>query len=536
VKSTPHVAEGASAASAAAVGISPRLARYLYLTSALTGAAILVVEILGAKMLAPYFGTSHFVWTAQITVTLISLAGGYYLGGRMADRSPQLGRMYGCILAASIYLCVSVPLCSPVSFACLKVMNLAMGSLLAAVFLFLPPLTLLAVVGPFLVRNFTQTVNSVGRQVGRLSALSTLGSVAGTILIGYVMIPFLPNSVTMYLTAVVLMAIAVGFFALVGRKPSGAATVVMLAGLVFGLSTGYLGVRRDGLPLIPGFAELERCNSNFGQMVVAENTNWQQRLYFNDLLTQNTYDPETKKSTSMFTYMLHGLAQVYTPKIERALCIGLGVGIVPMSLAADGARVDVVEINPQVAGLAQRHFGFDPAKVNLVIDDGRHFLNECPPSYDTIILDAFLGDSSPSHLMTREAFAAMRHALKPGGTLVINSFGDLDPGKNFFTASLERTLQATFKSVHIHTAFGGNILFVASDQPDLKFLREPDYADVHPRALRQTKEAFENQVSTPPHDGRVLTDNYNPVDYYDARNRESVRRNLTAYLRTSPAS
>jgi spermidine synthase len=536
---------------------------YLYATAVICGAAILIVEILGAKMLSPFFGASHFVWTAQIAVTLLSLAAGYDLGGRLADRSPKLGRMYGAILAAAIYLCVSVPLCSPVSFACLK-MDLALGSLLASAFLFLPPLTLLATVGPFLVRNFTQSVSSVGGKVGRLSALSTLGSVGGTLLIGYALFPFLPNSMTMYLTAVVLMAVAVGYFFLAQRTPLGAGpTAVVVVNLALGLGAGYWGIRREAQLHLQGFEELERRNSNFGQLLVIQHTNQARRYYLNDWLTQNTYDPLEKKSTSMFTYMLHGLAKAYTPKIERALCIGLGVGIVPMSLAEDGAKVDVVEINADVAGVAQRHFNFQPEKVTLHIDDGRHYLNECAkrgaPRYDTIVLDAFLGDSSPSHLMTREAFTAMRDVLKPGGTLVINSFGDLDdapqkllpsrvaaallgerfmrdhpslvPRRNYFTASLERTLTTVFKSVRIHTAFGGNILFVASDTPDLQFAHPPDFSKVHPYAIGATQAAFENIVSTPPHAGRVLTDNFNPVEYYDLLNREGVRKNLTVMWR-----
>src|ERR1041385_1376666 len=88
--------------------ISGGLRRFLYATAAVTGAAVLIVEILGAKMLSPYVGTSHFVWTAQITVTLISLALGYYLGGRMVDLSPRLDRLYFCIAFAAIYLAVSV--------------------------------------------------------------------------------------------------------------------------------------------------------------------------------------------------------------------------------------------------------------------------------------------------------------------------------------------------------------------------------------------------------------------------------------------
>src|SRR5437588_2199339 len=93
--------------------LSAGLRRYLYLTAAVTGAAVMIVEILGAKMLAPYLGTSHFVWTAQIAVTLVALACGYYVGGRLVDKSLRLGRLYGAIMAAGIYLALTVLIAEP---------------------------------------------------------------------------------------------------------------------------------------------------------------------------------------------------------------------------------------------------------------------------------------------------------------------------------------------------------------------------------------------------------------------------------------
>ena len=95
----------------------PRLPRgYLYFTAAVNGAAIMVVEILGAKMLSPFVGLSHFVWTAQIAVTLVSLACGYYAGGRLADRSPKLDALYWAVLAAALYLGLTVLICEPVAY------------------------------------------------------------------------------------------------------------------------------------------------------------------------------------------------------------------------------------------------------------------------------------------------------------------------------------------------------------------------------------------------------------------------------------
>ena len=509
-------------------GLPPRLRRYLYFTAAVTGMAIMIVEILGAKMLAPYVGMSHFVWTAQIAVTLMALAAGYYAGGRLVDRTQKLGGLYGAILVAAVYLCLTVLIVEPVAFWCLD-FKLALGSLLASAALFFVPLALLAMTGPFFVRVLTSSVNRVGGNVGRLTAISTLGSFLGTMLIGYVLIPFLPNSVTMCLTAGLLLAVAAGYFFAWGR--GGAGTAAVLLAMIAGLAAGFAGVAKDRQARVPGTVTIYRGNSNFGQLLVFDQVNTPQRFYLNDLLAQNLYDTRTKQSTAMFTYMLHGLARAYTRTVEDALCIGLGVGIVPRELLRDGARVDVVEINPAVVPVAKNFFDCPVEKMNLTIGDGRQFVNRCAQKYDVVILDAFLGDSSPSHLMTKEAFGAMRGVLKPDGVLVINSFGNFEPGRDFLTASLNRTLKHVFRSVRIHAAGNGNVLFVASDQPELKILNPPDFAQVHPACRNQVKDAFAETPEPNPQSGIVLTDDYNPVEYYDAANREELRRMLADSVR-----
>jgi spermidine synthase len=371
------------------------------------------------------------------------------------------------------------------------------------------------------VRVITNSVAGVGGNVGRLTAISTLGSFAGTLAIGYLLVPFMPNSFTMYATSVALMLVCAGYFGFYYRQPLRPLLVLLAVSSSVGFSL-YQGRLRDYKWML----ELFHGNSHFGQLQVLDRRDGSERFYLNDNLIQNTYDPGSKRSESAFTYLLAGLARAYNTNISDVLCIGLGVGIVPMDFARQGARVDVAEINPAVVPVGERFFGLETNKLHLTIDDGRHFLNRCRKQYDVVVLDAFLGDSSPSHLLTREAFSAIKRVLRPGGVLVINTFGDVEPGRDFFTASINKTLQAVFPGVRIHDDHIGAMFFVATDRPDPVFLRKPDLSGVHPEAFDATESGVLNIAHTSTESGRILTDDYNPVEFYDARNREEIRRRL----------
>jgi spermidine synthase len=501
--------------------------RYLYFTAAITGAAIMIVEILGAKMLAPYVGTSHFVWTAQIAVTMVALAAGYYTGGKLVDRSAKLDRLYWGIVAAAAYLCLAVLVIEPVAYACLQ-LRLATGTLVASTFLFFVPLLLLAMTGPFVIRVLTSSVSGLGGNVGRLTAISTLGSVAGTLLIGYFLIPLLPNSWTMFSTAAILIAVALGYKMSWSRKGLPVSVITSVGVICF----GYFASARSLKVEYEGYDELLHKNSHFGMIQVLQAKGTSGRSYLNDFLTQNTYDTESKKSTSMFTYMLHDLAQSYTTNIQQVLCIGLGVGIVPMEFAREGVKVDVIEINPAIVPVGKEFFGLEPDKLNIHFGDGRFFVNQSTNQYDAIILDAFLGDSCPSHLMTREAFSAMKRILKPEGVLVINTFCDFEQGHDFFAASLAKTLSSVFSVTKIHQApRGGNAMYVASKQKALDIVRPPDFEHVPEICRDSVVQAFRTLREADPRHGRILTDDYNPVEFYDAANRESMRKYLADFYK-----
>lgn len=497
------------------------LRRYYLLTSAVAGAAVMNVEILGAKVLSPFVGTSHFVWTAQITVTLLALATGYAFGGWLVDRSPRPRWLYAALLASGLWLAAAVGFTPPVAIAALK-LRLAVGSLVASAALYFVPLALMAMTGPFLVRLLTQSVSSVGTSAGRLTAISTLGSVAGTVASSYFLTPYMANSHSLLITAGALVLLAVVYYAVWDRaKLAPGIAASLLAGGV-----GFFAWLQDPYRPNAAWDELYRGNSNFGLLQVIQDHEGSKRYYLNDWLTQNTYEPANHRSLSLFTYMLEQLAESYTTNLSDALCIGMGVGIVPGRLAALGAKVDVVEINPAIVPVAQRHFDLDTNKFQLHIGDGRVFLHETQQLYDAVVVDAFLGDSPPSHLMTVEAFTAIKERLKPAGILVMNTFGGLDAKHDYFTGCVWKTLHKVFPSVRMHTTGNGNIFFVASPDPAMALRRAPDFS-LAPTYLQSAMQyALERSSEPRAEAGRVLTDNFNPVDYFDAANREEIRAML----------
>jgi spermidine synthase len=266
---------------------------------------------------------------------------------------------------------------------------------------------------------------------------------------------------------------------------------------------------------------------------VFESRNKPYRYFLNDGLTQNAYDFQTRQGLGSWIYLLHDLACAYTTNVNDVLVIGLGVGIVPTQFAQEGARVDVVEINPAVEPLARQYFDLQPERMNITLGDGRQFVAESRKRYDVIVLDAFLGDSTPSHLMTREAFAAMRRILRPDGVLVINCWGSLDAGKDFLVASMQKTLAQVSSGIQIRCREEPgkvvNVFFVASPQK-LTLWRPPNFDRTHPDSRKFAEETFARIVEADITHGVVLTDDFNPVDYHDAANREQSRRAMVASM------
>lgn len=474
-------------------------ALYLPLSLFCSGACSLVLEIVGARLVAPYYGTSLHVWSALITVTLVALALGYAWGGRQADRHPHL-LLFARLLTAAGLTAAALPwLRGPVlqSSAPLGVMG---GALASAGALLGPALMLLGALGPVATRLRAAGAHEVGRRSGDAWAVSTAGSVAGAALAGFVLVPSLPVPQILLGVAALLLALgAWGSWLSTRRAPLIPAAAAAAA--------AFLALR----PAAPdsGLA-LFSTETRYGRLQVAQFGG--KRMLLIDGASQSTMAADTGETASPY---VHGLewAAAARPKAKTALVIGLGGGGLLRGLRLAGLDAEAVELDPAVAAAAREWFGLDPA-ARVRIGDGRAALRG-RERWDLVFLDAFGAESPPAHLFTAEAFASARASLNPGGVFALNLVTTVGGRDDRAWLSVLRTLQGVFPQVRAFVASQpieglANVLFFASDAPlagEASALRGPAREDAQAmleRELRPSPSELESALT--------LTDDYAPLE------------------------
>lgn len=503
---------------------------YLLATACLCGAMVMVVEVLGSRVIGPFFGVSLFVWTSLITVTLLALTAGYAVGGRWADRNSSPAALYAVVIVAG--LCVlAIPFMQATVLKSCVGLGLRIGSLVSAAVLFGPALVLLGCVSPFLVRLLAREMHNLGRTVGGLYALSTAGSFAGTIATGFFLIGVVGISRIFMLAGLSLVVLGAGYFILFRRAWAAVTLLPMMLLIVAPADSLPAKTLADGTRA----HVIEKRDSFYGDLRVVDYSfgSKHTRELSIDGLIQGGIDVASGLSVYEYPYLLQFLPRALHPEGRNCLVIGLGAGVVPHWYEEQGIETDVVDIDPEVVDLARRHFNF-PSRIPVHVQDARHYLVENPKPYDYIILDVFSGDTTPGHLLSVEALRLIGQRLKSNGVLAINLMGSLDQ-ENFITASVIRTLQAVFDQVEIHPIIAesamprlGNLAIVAyRGNQRLAAIDMNALQTVHPLASDLVRQTLSNRFSFPAGTpAMILTDDFNPIDLRDLWIKEEVRRSI----------
>ena len=495
-------------------------AAWLLIVAATCGGVIMAIELLGARMLSASFGGSLTVWAAMISVTLMSLAIGYFVGGYLADRSPRSSILYAVLIVAAV-LTAAGPHARFVLRSCRHALGVRTGALASSAVIFFLPLGLLAITSPFVIRLLAHGKLGVGVTAGSVYAISTVGSVAGTLLTGLWLIPQFGTAASFRMAAVVVAAAgALGF--LFRFRPWGAiallvpALVLLAPRSSFAVGQSYIAPDGD---------RVEVCDvqdSAYGRIAILRKGAYK-LLLINGIVQSGVptdLDYMGKGALLADHYFQELLPyMVDDPSSSDVLLIGLAGGMTASLLMRYDMHVDSVELDPKAIEIARRHFSFrGPA----VAADGRCYLEDCAKRYDFCVIDTYSGDVFPFHMASVEAFRAARGVLRPGGVLAINFIGS--PNGQAF-ACVCKTVGSVFENVQAIKGEAGDdvqtITIFASDRPIefnngwLQYMG--DFTGVDPIA-----DLIDELTIWPDRaDGFILSDDHNPIDFM--RMKEAVR-------------
>lgn len=474
----------------------------LFFLAFASGFAVLTIEIAGARLIAPVFGLSAVPWTAVIGVILAALAVGSHLGGRLADA----GRLPLSAVLVAAAVAGAVPLLGgDVPWLARTVFGFIGGAVVTSAILFAPAVLCLGAVVPYLVQADTESLGNVGRRAGDVSAAATAGSIAGSFVTGFFLLPAMPLPILLGATSAFLVALAVlAAWLLKDPAPPRGLLAVGALGLV---GLGYLASRPPGDTLF-------QAQTLYASVKVTERT-WTdgrvvREMWQNGGSSSAEY-VDTGRPAHVYLQVSMELLEPVLPRLDSALVLGGAALSLPVELVQRNPdmHVDVVEIDPVVTGLARRFFAYGQAErpgIRVVHDDARVHLRGSDRTYDLVYLDVF--DhllTVPWTMVTEEALTEMAGHLEADGLFMANV---LSPQAGVGAAFLERFLATA------EQAFGHVRVYLTA-------------ADVRPEAIQNViVVAARNESALPATDralspvaagGRVLTDDWAPVEYLQAR-------------------
>lgn len=418
---------------------------HLAATAFVTGASVMAVELTSSRVLAPYFGTSIMVWTSLIVANLVGLSFGYWTGGRLAaaqhDPRKVLGR---CIATGAILLIFVTWFADSFSTAVaalffgftLSTLVLFAGSLVVSFLMFAAPVFFLAIAGPVIVKEWTKSSGGdVGAVAGRYFAVSTLGSVVGTVLPVLVLVPTVGTRATIMIVSVALMGVSIPFLGARARW-------VLVALLVYtlGLLANQSAVLRTD--------ERYRTESPYQLIRVMDSGDGSSYVY-GDAAIMSAYADDGGRTGLYYDYLGVLPYMLGYQDDDDFAVVGFAAGSIARqfrstSASAASAHIVGVEIDPKMVDVGRELFGADELGVETVVADGRVWLRDTDRRFDAIAFDAFSAVSTPPHLASREFFTLVRSRLKEGGIIGINI---LSPS---VSAPLVRTVSNTLASVFGH--------------------------------------------------------------------------------------
>lgn len=447
------------------------------------GVAVMLLEFAAARLLAPYFGASIFVWGNIIGAILIALSVGYILGGKLADHKPDIAVISRYVLLACVLISL-IPLLLHWLVVPLSTLQTAsiLGSFIAIVCVFALPVVLLGMISPFLIRVATLDVRSAGAVAGGLYAWSTIGSIVGTFAGAFFLVPVLGSRETIFISASLL-----GLIGVLGLKRYYYAAVLIIPVVL------YLLFYQQ--PLRADAVVIEEGETLYQYYAVTDEPDRLLLQYNEGLGTQSFYMKNGVATDSYYDYVALAPTLQGHSKQGTAVVLGLAGGTLTRLLTTyfPNWTITGVELDGQIVDVAKRYFHLAEQPIDIVVDDGRNFMQSTDQQFDLIFIDVFTNEYYiPWHMTTLEFMETLAEHQPDDGMIALN-IGSASEDTLLFKAILN-TLQSVYPHVYILPVPNSiNYAVFASPQPLW-------VAGSH-------RYVFDHTVS-------VLTDNRAPVELY----------------------
>jgi spermidine synthase len=479
--------------------------RFLYVLVFVVGTASLGAEIAAARLMAPFFGASTIVWANTIGVVLVSLSIGYWLGGKLGDSHPNVRSLCLVVIGAA-FLLAAVPFAArpffEVSTDALDEISAGafVGSLVGVLFLIAIPVVLLGTCSPWAIRLAVPDVEHSGRTAGRLYALSTIGSLLGTMLAALVTIPFIGTQRTF-----LAFAVALGLVAATGLGWRYFAVPALLAA-VLAIPVGTVKATEGEEVLFEGESEEQYIR-------VVEEEDGDRLLELNEgQAVHSMYRPGSYLTDDVWDgYLVLPFAARSEPP-RRIAILGNAAGTTARAYGRyfPATQVDGVEIDAELTELGRRYFGLENPRLHVFHEDARPWLRRSEGGYDVIMVDAYRQPYIPFYLATREFFELVRDRLAPGGAVIVNA--GHPEGNDDLEKVLGATLAEVFPTVLRDPLEPTNTLLLASEAP-AGGQRLAEAVPALPKDLRVIAAGAEARIEPRLAGGEVYTDDVAPVEW-----------------------
>lgn len=430
----------------------------LYTISFVEGASVMAAEICGAKLLAPFFGSSLYVWSAVMAITLGGLASGYFLGGKLSKRENKEQTLLFVLIAAVCCLCL-MPFLTALFLKLASTLSLIPAVIISVFFLLFPTMLCMGATSPIIISILTNSANQSGENSGKIYAVSTVGGITATFLCGFYLIPNFGIQLSLISFAIAL-SLACLFLILKKKDSLGGLFLLIIVSLSFygftnNKSNTYTIYKSEG---ILGKLEVrDEPAYNNSSIIVRE-------LLINSTI-QTEMNLETKKSVSEYVRLIEKNL-LYFPK-GKALILGLGGGVVANMLNEHFYEVTAIEFDERIISMSKQFFSLHK-NIKTICADARYYINNSKEKYNIILFDVFKAEEQPSHVITKESLEKLKNMLDTNGIVLINTHGYLKDKRGLGTQCMLATLKNAGFDIKICTFSEDedyrNLLIIASQK------------------------------------------------------------------------